>query len=236
MSELNSLINLHETNERLIEINELKGDLPSLLADQKLQLQTLSIKQKDTQKSIDDLSKEFSSNQNLVSDNATNLEKHQAQLFKVTNNKEYDALLLETDHLKNTIVDLNQSLADMKKQKETLETLVNTDKELIENLSISIKNNSDELDIQMAETGKEEQLLIKNKKKQQKQIQANHFSHYNKLYEKYGQGMGNTVRGSCSHCYTHLPPQTLQETEYDKKLITCPSCDVFLYYKNEEDN
>ena len=69
-----------------------------------------------------------------------------------------------------------------------------------------------------------------------KQIQENYLSHYNKLYEKYGKGMGNTVRGSCSHCYTHLPPQTLQETEYDKKLITCPSCDVFLYYKNEEDN
>jgi len=236
MSELNSLINLHETNERLIEINELKGDLPGLLADQKLQLQTISTKQKETNKSIKELSKEFSSNQNLVSDNSTKLEQHQAQLFKVTNNKEYDALLLETDHLKNNIVDLNVNLADITKQKEELETLVITDKELIENLSISIKNNSDELDVQMAETGKEENLLFKNKKKQQKQIQENYLSHYNKLYEKYGQGMGNTVRGSCSHCYTHLPPQTLQETEYDKKLITCPSCDVFLYYKNEEDN
>ena len=236
MSELNSLINLHETNERLMEIDELKGGLPSLLTDQKSKLQTISTAQKENQKKIDDLSKESSSNQNLVTDNSSKLDQHQDQLFKVTNNKEYDALLLETDHLKNAIVDLNQNLADVKKQKKELETLVDTNNELIENLSISIKKNSDELDVQMAETGKEEQLLIKNKKKQQKQIQENYLSHYNKLYEKYGKGMGNTVRGSCSHCYTHLPPQTLQETEYDKKLITCPSCDVFLYYKNEEDN
>ena len=47
MSELNSLINLHENNERLMEIDELKGGLPRLLTDQKSKLQTISTAQKD---------------------------------------------------------------------------------------------------------------------------------------------------------------------------------------------
>ena len=61
------------------------------------------------------------------------------------------------------------------------------------------------------------------------------FHQYDKLYQKYGQGMAHISRKSCSHCYTQLPPQTLVEIEYDKKVITCPSCSVFLYHKNDND-
>ena len=59
------------------------------------------------------------------------------------------------------------------------------------------------------------------------------FKEYHKMFKNYGQGMAHISRNSCSYCYTQLPPQTLVEIEFDKKIIRCPSCSVFLYHKNE---
>jgi len=233
---LDILIQLHEMNERLAEIDELKGDLPELLNDQKHDFNEMNTNQKDDSLKIDELLKELNSCQKILGDHNTKLEKYNAQLLKVTNNKEYDAVLLEIDHLKKIITELDNQILSINDEKEDLSSTIETNTPLIEDLSEKIKINKKELDAKMAETNKEEQLLSKNSKQLTKKISTDqHFVQYIKLYEKYGQGMAHISRQSCSHCYTQLPPQTLVEIEYDKKVITCPSCSVFLYLKNDND-
>ena len=112
--------------------------------------------------------------------------------------------------------------------------MIDSDTELIDSLSNSIKDNVRSLSEQMADTDKEEQLLLKHKEKISKQVDSTFLTQYTKLFNKYGQGMASVFRRSCNSCYTQLPPQLIVEIEYDKKIITCPSCSVFLYHKNEE--
>ena len=87
----------------------------------------------------------------------------------------------------------------------------------------------------MSATEKEENLLLKNKKTLSNNIDNKFLTQYTKLADKYGQGMADILRNSCNHCYTQLPPQLIVEIKYDKKIITCPSCSVFLYHRNEDD-
>ena len=54
---LDILIQLHEMNERLAEIDELKGDLPELLNDQKHDFNEMNTNQKDDSLKIDELFK-----------------------------------------------------------------------------------------------------------------------------------------------------------------------------------
>ena len=231
---LDTLIQLHETHTRLAEIDELKGDLPELLIEQENDFDKINHEQKENSDKIDELSKALSSCQNTLTDHNMKLEKYNTQLLKVKNNKEYDAVLIEIDHLKNIIAELNNEISDLTNQQDALSSSISTNEPLIEELSEKIKINKKELSAKMLETDKEEQLLSKNSQKLTKQI-ADHllFHQYDKLYQKYGQGMAHISRKSCSHCYTQLPPQTLVEIEYDKKVITCPSCSVFLYHKND---
>ena len=162
------------------------------------------------------------------------LKKYRDQIYLVTSNKEYDAVLLEIDHLKTLISDISTQIESINTQKDELASFIDTNKPVLEELSETIKINKSELDSKMLETDKEEQLLSKNSDQLTKKITDDpNFTHYTKLYEKYGQGMAHISRQSCSHCYTQLPPQTLVEIEYDKKVITCPSCSVFLYHKND---
>ena len=233
---LDTLIQLHETHQRLAEIDELKGDLPELLSEQEDDFNRMNQEQKDNSSKIDTLSKELNSCQTTLTDHNTKLEKYNSQLLKVTNNKEYDAVLLEIDHLKKIITDLNEEISSLNLHKDELSSFIETNTPLIDELSEKMQVNKKELESKMLETDKEEQLLSKNSKKLTKQIADDLMFHqYDKLYQKYGQGMAHISRKSCSHCYTQLPPQTLVEIEYDKKVITCPSCSVFLYHKNDDD-
>ena len=233
---LDALIQLHENHARLAEIDELKGDLPELLIEQENDFDKINHEQKENSDKIDELSKALSSCQNTLTDHNMKLEKYNTQLLKVKNNKEYDAVLIEIDHLKNIIAELNNEISDLTNQQDALSSSISTNEPLIEELSEKIKINKKELSAKMLETDKEEQLLSKNSQKLTKQIADDLLFHqYDKLYQKYGQGMAHISRKSCSHCYTQLPPQTLVEIEYDKKVITCPSCSVFLYHKNDND-
>lgn len=235
MSELNNLIQLHETNERLKEIHELKGNLPEVLNKLKIELNDINVKQSQNNTELQTLNSTVSSNQKTLTDSNDKLKKYNDQLFNVTNTKEYEALILETDQIKELITNLNQEVSDANTKIEILEEEITNNKESIDNLSAEISKNEEILSSEMAHTDKEEQLLVKNIDAYAKKVNPNFLGQYNKLFNKYGKGMANIVRNSCTNCYTQLPAQMLVEIEHDKKLITCPSCSVFLYHKTEEE-
>ena len=231
---LDKLIQIHETNQRLEEINELKGDLPSVLYDQEIEFEKLEELQQQSSQSIEQLSKNLSNQQSSLTDYNSKLEKYNDQLLNVQNNKEYDAVLTEIDHLKSQIADLNSNISIINQEIDDAETSIASNKSVIEELSEKISVNKNELSEKMSVTEKEENNLNKNKDDIIKKIADDiHFKEYDKMFKNYGQGMAHISRNSCSYCYTQLPPQTLVEIEFDKKIIRCPSCSVFLYHKNE---
>ena len=235
MSALDNLIQLHETNERLKEIQELKGNLPELLNKLKIELEEINTNQNENTKELDGLNGTITTHQVTLTESNDKLKKYNDQLFNVTNTKEYEALILETDQLKGLIENLNQEMSDANTKISELEEIIKSNQELIENLSSEITKNEKELSTEMAHTDKEEQVLLKNINGLNKKVDGNYLGQYTKLFNKYGQGMAHIVRKSCNSCYTQLPAQTLVEIEYDKKIITCPSCSVFLYHRTEQD-
>ena len=235
MSSLDSLIQLHETNERLKEIHDLKGNLPEVLNRLKLELEEINNNQNQHNVELEDLNGTVTTHQTTLNESNDKLKKYNDQLFNVTNTKEYEALILETDQLKELITNLNQEMSEANTNITELEEMVKSNQESIKNLSSEITKTEKILSSEMANTDKEEQVLLKNKDKMIKKVDSNYLGEYTKLFNKYGQGMASIVRQSCNSCYTQLPAQTLVEIEYDKKIITCPSCSVFLYHKTEQD-
>ena len=234
MSSLDSLIQLHETNERLKEIQDLKGHLPELLNKLRIELEEINTNQNQQNTELEDLNGKVTTHQVTLTESNDKLQKYNDQLFNVTNTKEYEALILETDQLKELIANLNQELSDTNTKISELEVMIESNQESIQQISSEITSNEKELSVEMAHTDKEEQVLLKNINSLNKKVDSNFLDQYNKLFNKYGQGMAHIVRKSCNSCYTQLPAQTLVEIEYDKKIITCPSCSVFLYHKTEQ--
>ena len=232
---LDNLIKLHETDKRLLEIDELKGGLPELLNTQESELGDINDSQTLSKNKLKKLKTNITSSKNSLNKSSDKLEKYNNQLFSVTNTKEYEALISETDQLKTIISDLNNELSNISGEKSELEELIESNKNLIKELTNTINDNKKILSEQMEKTDKEEQLLLKSKNRISKNIDTFSLTQYTKLLGKYSQGMASIPRDSCNNCYTSLPPQLIVEIKYDKKIITCPSCSVFLYYKKDND-
>ena len=230
--ETKKIINLHKIDLRLQEIYEEKGDLPEIIQEQKEKIKNLKNSNLKSNSEIANLEKEKTDCTSNTSDFENKLDKYNTQMDNVKNNKEYDALLIEIDHLKK---ENNTLINKMIEIDETIDELNSFIKEcgdktnaLMEKLNI----NESDLKEKSIEFGIEEKLLLKDKKTILSSIDNKVFiSDYE---DKDKEILANIYNGSCSSCYTNLPAQSLVDAQKGTSLITCPSCSIFLYF--DEDN
>ena len=229
--ETQKIINLHKIDVRLQEIHEEKGDLPELINEQKDEIKDLNSKNSDSDSQIAELEKEKSSCNTSVKDFELKLDKYNKQMDSVKNNKEYDALLIEIDHLKNEndelierIIEIEQSIEDLNKDKEKC-----NDK--ITNLNEKLNDNESELNKKSVEFSVEEKLLLKDKNGLLSSISDKKFLQGYEDQDK--EMLASIYNGSCSSCYTNLPAQALVDAKKGMELIECPSCSIFLYFDED---
>ena len=57
---------------------------------------------------------------------------------------------------------------------------------------------------------------------------------YNDKKDEYeGLAFASINRNCCGNCYSSLPPQLIIDIESQEKLVSCPSCSIFLYIEDE---
>ena len=57
---------------------------------------------------------------------------------------------------------------------------------------------------------------------------------YDSKKEEYsGLAFASVSRNCCCNCYSSLPPQLIIDIEEQEKLVSCPSCSIFLYIEDE---
>jgi len=228
--DVKKIINLHKIDTRLQEIHDEKGGLPEIINEQKEKVDELKNKIQESEEEIKLLNKDKSVCTLSIEDFNSNLDKHNKQMDNVKNNKEYDALLLEIDHLKKENNELqskvgviNNSIEDMNTSNEEINSKINS---LIE----KIDDNEKELNKKSVEFSIEEKLLEKDKTKLMSEISNNRFL---EQYKEDNESLVTAVySGSCGTCFFTLPAQSLEDTK-GGKLITCPSCSIYLYFDEE---
>ena len=132
---VSKLIELQKIDSRLLEIEEIKGDLPSIVKkteDKVNMLQSDVTNNIDEIKSIEKQIRELTAK---IDDSDEKLKKYKDQLYLVSSNKEYDALMLEIDHIKTFLDGVENNILDLEEQKNTLEE----------------KNKSNDLDIKTSQ-------------------------------------------------------------------------------------
>ena len=149
----------------------------------------------------------------------------------VRNNKEYDALLVEIDHLKNENNELTDRILEIEESIEGLNNLKTECNDKITVLNDDLNENESELQEKSVEFDVEEKLLLKDKKGLLSSISNQKFL---LGYEDESKEMlASIYNGSCSSCYTNLPAQALVDAKKAVELVECPSCSIFLYFDEE---
>tara|TARA_Y100001935_G_C17160996_1_gene435299 strand:- start:2 stop:691 length:690 start_codon:yes stop_codon:yes gene_type:complete len=229
---MEQLIKLQNIDTKLKDLNDLLGDLPSKVED--LNNQEESTKNSISSKKI--RSKELDLEINKIDLNISHasekIEKLKDQLFLVTNNKQYDALMTEIDHLKGERTNSENQLIDLMEEKESTTQSIDSMESELQSLSENLVVRRKKLESVIEESAEEKSLLQKERDQNIKDIDQNMLEIYNRVIEHRGGLAVVKLQGSaCGGCGAHIPPQTVSEVRAKSAVHTCGVCGRFLYHK-----
>ena len=233
---LEKLIKLQGIDQRLLEIKDFMGDLPTTVENQENEMTTLESKNQNNQDRIKGIEKEMRHYESEIQDKSSKMEKYKDQLYLVKSNKEYDSLNNEIDHIKGEISESETNLMTRMEEKQELEEKIKLNFNKLETITESLSSNKDELQLAMAETQNEQTELEKNRNNLFKDIEPIKLNTYERIRKaREGVGMVSIIEKACGGCYSQLPPQTVIEIKKSVDIISCPGCSVMLFWDGAEE-
>ncbi len=225
INRLKILYELQKIDDQLDELEELRGDLPKTVEDLEIQIDEIknTISEKELQRK-ESMAKR-KENESQIEIAIESQKKFKAQLYKVRNNKEYDALTKEIDHTEelnkkyeaenNELADLSKALAD------EIEEI----KPKLDELNEEIKKKQADLKVIIKANEKEEAKLKQNRKKLESQIKKGDLSAYMRIRKaKKGKAVSTIKRSACSGCHNIVPSQRQLEIRQNNRLYYCEYC------------
>ena len=225
------LVELQDIDSQLEDLNGLLGDLPKMVDELNEKENSLKDRVEADKVTLKEINLNSSKSEKVNSDIQEKINKLTDQLFLVTNNKQYDALTNEIEHLKKQKKENEELLISNLEEKETLEKNINENEASLIELKTDLDVRRNKLDEALSETADEKAALENSRKKQVTEIDDNTMQVYNKVISaRSGIAVVPLSGNSCGGCGAALPLQMVSEIRAGD-LHNCQSCGRFVYNK-----
>ena len=225
------LVELQDIDSQLEDLNSLLGDLPKMVDELNEKENSLKDRVEADKVTLKEINLSSSKSEKVNSDIQEKINKLTDQLFLVTNNKQYDALTNEIEHLKEQKKENEELLISNLEEKETLEKNINENEASLKELKTDLDVRRNKLDEALSETADEKAALENSRKKQVTEIDDNTMQVYNKVISaRSGIAVVPLSGNSCGGCGAALPLQMVSEIRAGD-LHNCQSCGRFVYNK-----
>ena len=225
------LVELQDIDSQLEDLNNLLGDLPKMVDELNEKENSLKDRVEADKVTLKEINLNSSKSEKVNSDIQEKINKLTDQLFLVTNNKQYDALTNEIEHLKEQKKENEELLISNLEEKETLEKNINENEASLEELKTDLDVRRNKLDEALSETADEKAALENSRKKQVTEIDDTTMQVYNKVISaRSGIAVVPLSGNSCGGCGAALPLQMVSEIR-SGDLHNCQSCGRFVYNK-----
>ncbi len=225
------LIELQEIDSQLDDLNSLLGDLPKMVEDLNSEEHNLITKVEEDKKRSKDINLSLNKSETANKTISEKIDKLTDQLFLVTNNKQYDALTIEIDHLKEKKENHESQILAHIEENEELEKAINENEKLLSELKLDLGVRRKKLEAALEETADEKAALENSREKQISKIDSGTIQIYSKVISaRSGIAVVPLSGNSCGGCGAALPIQMASEIR-GGKTHTCFNCGRFVYSK-----
>ena len=225
------LVELQDIDSQLEDLNSLLGDLPKMVDELNEKENSLKDRVEADKVSLKKINLNSSKSEKVNSEIQEKINKLTDQLFLVTNNKQYDALTNEIEHLKEQKKENEDLLIANLEQKENLEKNISENESSLEELKSDLDVRRNKLDEALSETADEKAALEDSRKKHVTEIDDNTLLVYNKVISaRSGIAVVPLSGNSCGGCGAALPLQMVSEIR-SGDLHNCQNCGRFVYNK-----
>jgi hypothetical protein len=235
MNSIQDLIELQKIDSQLSEIEELLGDLPKKVTELKNKEVSLTSDFEWGKARLKEIALEQHKTEMNLAEFKEKIDKLKDQLFLVTNNKQYDALMLEIDHLKEDL-DRNETTdLELLEEKDQLAEQVKSQEQSLESLSKDLSSKRVNLEKVLAASSSEKKELESRREETAKDLSASVLARYNRILSaRNGLAVVSLEGRSCGGCGAALPPQLVAEVKTLMTIQNCSTCTRFLFWEKPE--
>ena len=235
MNSIQDLIELQKIDSQLAEIEELLGDLPIKVTELKNKEESLTSDFERGKARLKEVALEQHKTEMNLAEFKEKIDKLKDQLFLVTNNKQYDALMLEIDHLKEDLDRNETTELELLEEKDQLVEQVKSQEQSLESLSKDLSSKRVNLDQALAVSSSEKKDLESRREETAKDLSASVLARYNRILSaRNGLAVVSLEGRSCGGCGAALPPQLVAEVKTLMTIQNCSICTRFLFWEKPE--
>jgi len=232
---LYSLLELQEIDKEINTLERSKEEFPAEIGRLNRELEAARGKIGETEKNASELE----SNRRLMEGELDtinqDLKKHQDRLYKVTSNREYDALQVEIETLEARKDEHETGILRSIEDHDDLATKLKEDKDVFSDREKEILKHIKELTARLDSLEGDVQTWQKKRKGFEKKIEVPALSTYNRIRRmvKGGIAVVEIKKGSCGGCFRQLSPQLLLEARKINKVMRCENCGRITVWRDE---
>ncbi len=219
---LRALYDLQLIDSRVDEIRNVRGELPLEVRDLEDEIEGLNTRLQKLNESLVNIDEQIKSKKNLIEEAKVLIKKYNEQQKNVRNNREYNSLTKETEFQDLEIQLADKHIKEFYVQIEQKNVVVETTKGRIKERETHLKHKKSELDAILAETEKEEKLLLQKSEDYKTSIEERLVIAYARIRSNVKNGLAVVAieRGAAGGSFFTIPPQVQAEIASRKKIIT----------------
>ncbi len=221
-----ALYSLQEIDSQIDKIRTIRGELPIEIQDLEDDVARYETRAGKLMEEANNIENTIALRKDAITECKSLIKKYNEQLKSVRNSREFDSINKEVEY-QTLEIQLNEkkikelALALEKKKADIAQInaqLFDRTKDLVAK--------QEELDEIVAETEKEEQILLEESHQHERAIETNLLNSYKNIRKNVRNGLAVVLveRDSCGGCFNKIPPQRQMEIKIHKKIIICEYC------------
>jgi predicted nucleic acid-binding Zn-ribbon protein len=219
---LRALYDLQLLDSRVDEIRNVRGELPLEVRDLEDDVEGFKNRVEKFEENLAEIENQIKSKKILIEEATGLIKKYTEQQKNVRNNREFNSLTKEVEFQELEIQLAEKHIKEFMAQMEQKNAVISSTKERLEERETHLKHKKADLDAILAETEKEEKLLLAKSEDYKKNIEERLVKAYTKIRTNVKNGLAIVPieRGASGGSYFTIPPQVQMEIASRKKIIT----------------
>ena len=229
-NELKYLVYISQLDTRLDEFEEDLGGLPEQLKTIRQNYEKQIAKVKETEKILRDVRKFAVNSKQALDDLKDKEQKLSDRQFRVRNNKEFDAITKEIEHIRQEYNKITSEMRSISVKEDNLIEMLEMQKQERLEIEKDLKEKEKEYETISSDQNEEIKELKSKKKEFEKKVSRRSLDDYKRVRHHLKDAVVLAKRNSCTGCYSAIPPQKIVMLRNNlDKLFFCENCGRILY-------
>jgi predicted nucleic acid-binding Zn-ribbon protein len=223
---LKTLYQLQTVLSQIDEKRALRGELPLEVQDLEDEIAGITTRIDRIEKEILEFNEAVNNKRNEIAAAQESVEKYNAQLDEVQNNRQYDTLTKEIEYQGFQIELCNKKIKEALTKVAELKTSLNDNRNLMADRQADLETKRSELDDIVQETREAEAKLKEKAAELETKIEPRLLQSFKRIRKNARNGLGIVAvqRDACGGCFNKIPPQRQLDIKMHKKIIVCEYC------------